>query len=413
MQNLHLGKEHLVPRLLLGATMTVLLGLGLFAMVLRPQQEDMSLMIVLMGGTGLLSVFTASLGYRSGWANRSPRLSWTLSAGYLLAGLLAFLNVWITARLMFASQHDLRLATVLLIFATGIAVTVGVFLSEAVTARIRALTGAARRVAEGHLDTRLEVTGRDEMSALAASFNEMVDRLQSAEQKKAEVETLRRDLIAWVGHDLRTPLTSVRAIVEALADGVVEDEAARQRYLRTAQADIQSLSTLIDDLFELSQIDAGGLRLNLAEGSVGDLISDTVERFSALAAQKGIRLEGSRVEGLGTVRMDEQRIGRVLANLVSNALRHTPAGGQVRIRVEPSPHGPLISVQDSGDGIAPEDLPAVFERFYRGEKSRSRATGGAGLGLAIARGIVEAHGGQIGVENLPGQGARFWFWLPG
>lgn len=405
-------KNNLVGQFLLGALLVLLVGLGLFYLMMQPPLQEMGLMTALMGGSGLMSVVVAYLGYRSGWMSHSPRIRWTLAAGYTFAGLLAFMNVWITARMMFLNQHDLMLATILLVFSTGIAVVVGIFLSETITRRIQQLNDAASQVAKGQLNTRLPTTGRDEMAQLAKSFNGMVAQLETAERKKAEVETLRRNLVAWAGHDLRTPLTSIRAIVEALADGLVEDEDTRQRYLRTAQADIKSLSHLIDDLFEMSQIDAGGLKMNLGMGYIGDLVSDTLERFSEQARQKNIRLEGKIRPEIDPVQMDEKRIGRVLANLIANALRHTAPEGIVQVTVERSAQDLQVIVQDNGEGIQPEDLPYVFEQFFRGEKSRNRSTGGSGLGLAIAKGIVEAHGGQIGIESQIGIGTKVWFTLP-
>jgi signal transduction histidine kinase len=250
------------------------------------------------------------------------------------------------------------------------------------------------------------------MADLARSFNEMAAQLEAAARKQRELDTLRRDLIAWIGHDLRTPLASIQAIVEALADGIVEDPATVQRYLRTAQRDIRALSLLIDDLFEMAQIDAGGLQLERHPNAISDLISDTIERFSELAARQGVTLEGSAGPGVDPVSIDAQQIERVLANLVDNALRHTPAGGTVQVRASRTTTGVLVEVRDTGEGIRREDLPHVFDQFYRGEKSRSRATGGSGLGLAIARGIVEAHGGRIGVNSVAGRGARFFFTLP-
>jgi signal transduction histidine kinase len=319
----------------------------------------------------------------------------------------------VTARLMFASLHDLLLATVLLIFAGGIAMVLGYFLSAGLTDRIRALGLAARQVAAGQLDIRVPVTGRDEVAELGYTFNEMSAQLAAASQRQRELDVLRRDLIAWAGHDLRTPLASVRAIVEALADEVVEDPQERGRYLRTAQRDIQALSALVDDLFELAQLDAGGLKLEMLPASIADLVSDTLESFSALATRQGVTLAGRADPGVDPVVMDSSKIGRVLANLVGNALRHTPAGGSVGVRAWTEGGEVRVAVTDSGAGISPEDLPHVFERFYRGEKSRSRASGGAGLGLAIAEGIVAAHGGRIWVESLPGAGATFTFALRG
>lgn len=399
-------------RFLIASGVVLLVGLLLFYTMMQPPMKDLGLMVQLMGATTLFSVAASYLAFRTGWITRSPRLRVTLMGGYVLAGVLVFINVWVTARMMFANQHDLLLATVLLIFATGMAVTVGFFLSEAILVRIQQLQIAARQVAVGHLNTRLEVQGQDEMAQLAASFNEMVAQLEAANQKQREVEVLRRDLIAWVGHDLRTPLTSIRAIVEALADGLVEDDAMRTRYLRTAQADIRALSGLIDDLFEMAQMDAGGLRLEKASVSMRDLVSDTLEQFSVHAQQAGVRLEGSAAPGPDLVVIDVQRIGRVLANLVSNAIRYTPPGGVVRIYAAHEEQELWMRVTDTGEGIRAEDLPFVFDRFYRGEKSRSRRLGGAGLGLAIAKGIVEMHDGQIGVTSQPGAGTEIWFRLP-
>ena len=412
MQTVMTAKTNNVWRFAAGIALAYAFGLGLFYLTMEPAAQDLALMVELMGATSLVSILAAFAVSRSSWIRRSPHLAWTLVSGYVLAGLLVFLNVYITARMMFASAHDLALATILLIFATGIAVSANIFLADTVTARIRQVHSAARQVAAGDLKTRLQDSGKDEMALLAQSFNDMVVQLQEGERQQREIEILRRDLVAWAGHDLRTPLTSIRAIIEALADGMVNDEDTRLRYLRTAQRDIQSLSHLIDDLFEMAQADAGGLKLEQEQGSMADLISDTLERFSAQARQQGIVLEGSVATGADSVRMDIQRIGRVLSNLVINALRHTPSNGRITITSALQGDAILVRVQDTGEGIRPEDLPFVFERFYRGEKSRSRSTGGAGLGLAIAKGIVEAHGGNIGIESQPGEGTQVWFTIP-
>jgi signal transduction histidine kinase len=325
---------------------------------------------------------------------------------------LTFLNVWVTAVLMFLNQHDLLLATVLLLFAGGIAMSLGYFLSASLTDRIVDLNQAAHEIARGHLDARVTMSGRDELTDLARTFNEMAVQLEAAARKQRELDTLRRDLVAWVGHDLRTPLASMRVIIEALADGVVQDRETVARYLQTAQQQVHSLSFLLDDLFELAQIDAAGLTLACQPNSLCDLISDTLEAFSALASRRGVTLEGTARPEVDPVPMDVQKIGRVLNNLLDNAVRHTPAGGKVSVSAGAEKDCVRVEVCDSGEGIDAGDLPHIFERFYRGEKSRSRATGGAGLGLAIASGIVEAHGGRIGAESAIGQGTRIWFTLP-
>ena len=399
-------------RLTLGVLLIIALSLGFFKLMMGPRLMELGLMAVFLGITALISALAGYSAYRLGWLTRSPTMRWTLLAGYALSSILTFFNVWFSAQMMFASQHDLLLAIVLLVFASGMAMVLGYFLSSTITDRIHILQGAAEQLAKGDLHTRVPVSGKDEVAMLASTFNQMAAQLEAVDQKQRELESLRRDLLAWVGHDLQTPLASIRAILEALADGVVDEPETVKRYLQTAQRDVRSLSALIDDLFQMSQLDAGGLQLDRAESSLADLISDTLESFSELAARQHITLEGYAESNIDPVFMDTQRVGRVLNNLVSNALRHTPPEGRVEVNARRTTSGVEVSVRDSGEGIRPEDLPHVFERFYRGEKSRSRTTGGAGLGLAIARGIIEAHGGGIRVESEAGHGAVFTFVLP-
>jgi len=398
-------------RFVSGVIFTLIAALGIIYIVMHPTAGEISLMALFLSVTAAVSVLVGYGAYRMGWINHSPRISWILLGGYATASVLTFLNVWVTARLMFASQHDLLLATVLLLFAGGIAMSVGYFLSVALTDRIVMLDNAARQISRGRLDVTVPIVGNNEIDNLAHTFNNMARQLQETAQRQQELEELRRNLIAWVGHDLRTPLTSIQAIVEALADGVVEDEATVQRYLHTAQGQIRSLSLLIDDLFELAQLETGGLRLDTGLNSIADLISDTLESFSELAARQGVQLTGQVAPGTDLALMDVPKIGRVLTNLVGNALRHTPAGGTVHVQVTTAAENIIVEITDSGPGIEPADLPYIFDRFYRGEKSRNRMTGGAGLGLAISRAIVEAHRGTIEAENT-GQGACFRFTLP-
>ncbi|HWQ83849.1 MAG TPA: ATP-binding protein [Anaerolineales bacterium] len=379
---------------------------------MRPPISDLGLMAELLAITAMISAAAGYMAYRFGWMDRSPAIRSTLIGGYLLSSLLTLLNVGVTAWLMFTSLHDLYLAMVLLVFAGGIAIVFGVYYTSALSNRIKNLDLIARDLAQGNLQARAPTSGRDEIAALGNTFNDMAQQLQAAAEKQRQIDLLRRDLIAWVGHDLRTPLASVRAVLEALADGVIEDPESVQRYLGTARRDINALSELIDDLFEMSQIDAGGLKLNREDSSLTDLISDTLESFSELAARQKVTLEGQAGPNLDPVWMDTLKIGRVLNNLVSNALTYTPPGGTVRLIAQRRSREIEVMVEDNGSGIAPQDLPTIFDRFTRGEKSRSRSTGGAGLGLAIARGIVEAHGGQIKVESAPGQATHFSFTIP-
>ncbi|HET9589084.1 MAG TPA: ATP-binding protein [Anaerolineales bacterium] len=410
---LSFSRTPMLARLALGVLLILAVSLGFFKLLMAPPPNELGLMALFLSITAFISALAGAAAYRFGWIHSSPTLRWTLLGGYALSSLLTFFNVWFSAELMFASQHDLLLAIVLLVFAGGIAMILGYFLSSTVTERIDLLKEAAEKLSQGDLQTRVPVQGRDEVSALAATFNRMAEQLQAADRKQRELESLRRDLIAWVSHDLQTPLTSMRAILEALSDGIVDDPETVQRYLHTAQRDVRSLSGLIDDLFQMAQLDAGGFPLNRAPASLNDLVSDTLESFAELAKQQGVMLEGRVEPGVDPVYMDTQAIGRVLNNLIGNALRHTRPEGRVGVRVRRTGAGVEATVSDTGEGIRTEDLPHIFERFYRGDAARSRSRGtGAGLGLAIARGIIRAHGGDIRVESEPGRGTQLTFHIP-
>lgn len=401
-----------VFRFIAGILLIFIASLAIFNMMMAPPLYELGLMALFLGITAFVSALAGYFAYRFGWMFFSPTLRWSLLGGYALSSLLTFFNVWFSAQMMFASEHDLLLAIVLLVFASGMAMVLGYFLSSTITERVHLLKNAAEKLAEGDLKTRVPVHGRDEVAMLARTFNQMAEQLEAVDSKQRELEQLRADLIAWVGHDLQTPLASIRAILEALEDGVVDDPKTIKRYLNTAQRDVRSLSALIDDLFQLAQLNAGGIPLDRAKSSLADLISDTLESFSELAARQQVKLEGSVDTNIDPVTMDTQRIGRVLNNLIGNAIRHTPRGGEVRVHAQRKDLGVEVTVSDTGEGIHKEDLPHIFESFYRGEKSRSRTTGGAGLGLAISQGIVQAHGGELKVESEAGQGSRFTFNLP-
>ena len=228
----------------------------------------------------------------------------------------------------------------------------------------------------------------------------------------SELEQARKDLIASVSHDLRTPLASMRAMVEAISDGVVSDELTIRNYCSNIRSEVEHLSTLIDDLFELSRLDSGTLDLHLQPSSVEEMLSSVLESMKAQAEAQVLKLSHSLDGPLEPVMADPHKIQRVLYNLVQNAIRHTPADGTISVEAQDLGEQVQINVVDSGQGIVQDDVDKVFDRFYRGEKSRSREFGGAGLGLAIAKGIVEAHGGRIWVDSQPGAGSRFSFSLP-
>ena len=257
-------------RYILGVLAIFIVSLGIFYLLMSPPMNELRLMALFLAITAIVSSLAGYLAYRLGWIALTPSLRWGLMAIYAISSILTFFNVWFSARLMFASEHDLLLASVLLVFAGGMAMALGYFLSDTVTDRIHLLKKAAEKLAQGNLDTRVPVSGRDEVATLAESFNQMASQLQSADEKQRELEGMRTNLIAWVSHDLQTPLASIRAILEALYDGIVEEPATVARYLNTAQRDVRSLSTLIDDLFQMAQLDAGGIPLEIAEASLSD-----------------------------------------------------------------------------------------------------------------------------------------------
>ena len=314
---------------------------------------------------------------------------------------------------MFIDPHDIRLVAVFLLFGVGIAVSLGYLLAMGVSEEASRLVAATNRVAEGRFDVRFEPRGRDEMAALARGFNEMAKALADAADTQRAMERTRLDLVAWAGHDLRTPLTSAMVILEALADGLVTDPQTAERYLQTAKRDLRVLGLLIDDLSLLAQIDAGGLQLARRFGSLELLIAELADSFSLQARHKGAQLLVETPEGLEPLSFDSLQMRRVLTNLLDNAVRHVREGGAVRVEARSSTEGARIEIWNDGPPIDPEDLPHVFDRFYRSDKSRSRTTGGAGLGLAIAKAIVEAHGGTITVESKSDQGTQFVLTLPG
>jgi signal transduction histidine kinase len=399
-------------RMVLGGGLVLILSLAGFYLAMRPSTAEFRLMALFLGITSTVTILAGFGAYRLGWMSQSPSIVFALMATYVLSSFLTLLNVWLTARLMFASQHDLVLGTILLLFAGGMAIALGWFFATTLGERIDSLRKAARTLAQGDLSARVVSQGRDELAELSEAFNEMAAKVEAATQEQRELDQLRHELLAWTSHDLQTPLASMRAMVEALADNMVDDEATRQRYLATIRREIQSLSALIDDLLQVAQIDAGGLRIDPAWNSLSDLVSDTLEAFSELASQQGISLAGEAAPDLDPAWFDAPRIGRVLTNLIQNAIQHTAEGGEVRLAARREDERIVVEVSDNGEGINQDDLPFVFETFYRGEKSRSRATGGSGLGLAISRGLVEAHGGEISARSKVGQGTTISFNLP-
>jgi two-component system OmpR family sensor kinase/two-component system sensor histidine kinase BaeS len=297
------------------------------------------------------------------------------------------------------------------LIAAGLSLLLALLLSYTLMRPVRELTRAAQRLGERDLSQRVRVSGKDELAELALSFNRMADSLQKAEDN-------RRALTADIAHELRTPLAVQRANLEALQDGVYP---LTPENLAPVLEQNLLLTRLVDDLRTLALADAGQLTLERTPTDLAGLVERVVERFQPQASGRAIalRLDADSLPGaaLPLLSVDPQRVEQILSNLLSNALRYTPEGGQIRVAVAAG-RGSLednavqISVWDSGPGIPQESLPRVFERFYRADRSRSRAEGGSGLGLAIARQLAEAHGGSLAAANHPQGGAVFTLRLP-
>jgi signal transduction histidine kinase len=282
------------------------------------------------------------------------------------------------------------------------ALLVTLALSRRILGPVEALTSAVRRMAGGDMGQRVRVQSKDEIGELARAFNAMADGLARAEQ-------LRRNMVNDIAHELRTPLTNLRCQIEAVQDGLA---APTPEVMASLHEEAMLLNRLVGDLQELALAEAGQLRLARGPVRVWDVVSQAAGAFESQAAEKAITLRREVPRGLPAIYADPERVGQMLRNLLANAIAHTPRGGSVCIGARAAGGQVEIVVTDTGAGIGPEHLPNLFERFYRVDGSRARATGGAGLGLAIVRQLAQAQGGSVRVESEVGRGTSFFVALP-
>ena len=288
------------------------------------------------------------------------------------------------------------------LIAIAIAIVLTFFLSRRILAPVKALTTAARQFGKGDFSRRVTYNGQGEIGELARSFNSMAENLEKNEQ-------LRRNMVADVAHELRTPVTNLKGYLEAITDGVVTPDEAT---IRSLSEEASSLTHLVTDLQELSLADAGKLKITIQPEDISHIVRDVVTAMQPKASEKGLTISSGLSDNLPLVDIDAQRIRQVLNNLLNNAIAHTGKDGSISLTSRQQGDKLYINVTDTGEGIPPEDLPMIFERFYRVDKSRTRATGGSGLGLTIARRIVEAHGGTIEATSQIGKGSTFTFSIP-
>jgi len=354
----------------------------------------------------VMTVAVTALATR-GLASRSLRARFTAVA--VFATLIGIVNLAVLAALMVVTEKDAILIGALLAYSTAAAVGAGLAAARPSSEASERLAATAERMASGDLSARAgAVGGGSELESLGASLDGMASRLERSIEAERLAEAQRRDLIIAVSHDLRTPLAGLRAMAEAIDDGVVSDPATVRRYTGRMRDLVESLGVLIDDLFEFVQLDAGAIEAETERAVVADVISSAVAACDTQATEKGLSL---RTElGDAGAAVCSPRLTRVVQNLLQNAIRHTPTDGTVRVIARRDGERLELAVEDSGDGVSPEQAEQVFEPFWRGDSAR--ATDGSGLGLALAKRIVEALEGGIEVEASPDRGARFAVWVP-
>ena len=332
-----------------------------------------------------------------------------LVAVAVIAVLVAVANLAVLGALMFVDPHDAALVGILLAYAAASGIAAALVVARSTTRAVGQLAEVAHRLGDGDLRARVGALGAgEELEVLARALNDMGRRLGESLAREREAESQRRNLVTAVSHDLRTPLAGLRAMVESIQDGVVSDPPTLQRYMAEMRRSVESLVELVDDLFELVQLDAASIELESRRAALSDVVSSAASACRAQAFERGLIVETQLGDAAGTP--CSPRLTRVLQNLLQNAIRHTPADGTIRIEARSLPSSVEVVVADEGDGIPKDALDKVFEPFWRADVARS--TPGSGLGLAIAKRIVESLGGRIGVESEVHRGTRFAIELP-
>lgn len=372
-------------------------------------RDDLPGLLLTLAATGLS-------GLLAWWAIQHWSSGLGFGARMLIFSALGFAvfvtNMAIAASMMFISTHDLRLLLILCGYALVASALPSLAFGRSLGARLAKVEYAAARIAGGDRTARVGLTGKDDIARLANAFDGMAERIEEADARRDAMEKSRRDLFAAISHDLRTPLSSIRVMVEALSDGVVTDRETSDRYLATMTHEVERLSMLIDDLFELARIDGGALQLRLEQTVIEEVVAAAVAGALPSAEQAKVAVSFQPGPPGATLTADPERLTRVLANLLQNAIRHTPPDGSVTVSTNSTNAEVVVTVTDTGAGIPATEVSRVFEKFYRVEKSRSRLTGGSGLGLSISKGIIEAHGGRIWIDETGATGTRVMFALP-
>ncbi len=369
-----------------------------------------AIVVGVLVGVGIVTVAGTELVIRARGKGRSGSLARQLGIviAVVIAPLLATLVI--LGLMMFVSGKDAALVGVIVVLSGLLGIAAAARLSRALTRDVGTLRDGLLAVGQGQRRATLGADSATELHDLAASANAMIERLAAEEAARDQSESARRNLVAAASHDLRTPITSLRLLAAAIDDDLVDDS-GRRDYVRRMLTHIEALSALIDDLFELSRLEAGDINWTLEQVAVDQLVSETVDAMRVHAEARGIAVTADLAACLAPVRGNPEKLQRVLFNLIQNAIRHSPADGTVVVRAETLSGRIEVEVEDHGDGIPQADRELVFEAFYRGGTNAPRTTSGAGLGLAVARAIVDAHGGEIWLPSTP-VGTRVRFSVP-
>jgi signal transduction histidine kinase len=386
---------------LAGAVGTLVVG-GLAGMSIN-EVADLGLLLL----PAVAATAVATVAARPLLARASVRAR--LVAVAAIAAVVSLANLAVLARLMFVSAHDALLVGTLVFYSVGAGVGAALAASRGTEVALARLGRAAAELGDGNLDVRVgPLRAGPELETLAEALDRMAGRLQASLAGERVAESRRRDLITAVSHDLRTPLAGLQAVVEAIEDGVVDDPPTLRRYVLEMRRQVETVTGLVDDLFELAALDAGSIEADRERARLEDVVGSAIAACQPHAAAKGLVVEQS-LDGAGAA-WCSPRLVRVFQNLLQNAIRHTPADGIVRIEARRRPSGVEVTVEDTGEGIPRDAVDRVFDPFWRGDAARS--TPGSGLGLALAKRIVEALGGDIRVEGARAGGARFAVLLP-
>jgi two-component system sensor histidine kinase BaeS len=396
----------------------IAVGLVVAQVTMAPPRSEMVKLSAYFAASGSACAVVGWLALKSDWASRHFTLRSKAFVGSIAGGIMGLFNVLLIARLMFIStSHDLYVLSAAIGFSVVVMAAFSLTVASSVAQRLEVISGAVRALAENRKTGPLDTHENDEVARLAEDVERLSTKLDQSERERARLDQQRVDLTASISHDLRTPLASVRAMAEALADGVVEEETERARYYVLMQREVERLDRMIGDLFDLAQIDSGALRLQKRLLPVQEIVSEVVEGMRPQAERAGIDLQfAGAPQELPDIPLDGSRFERAVSNLVRNALQHTPEGGEIRASVSREGRWIRLDVTDNGEGFDAALAEHVWERFYRADKSRGRKGSGdgdgAGLGLSIVRGFVEAHGGEVACQSSPGHGSTFTLRLP-